>query len=70
MTIEAERQLKHLKKIRLRYDNLLKRYGYKKPTTYAKLRMFTDELVEITPDAVRVRKKMLACNRRPKRVVG
>ncbi len=26
-----------------------------------------DELVEITPDAVRVRKKILECNRRPKR---
>jgi len=26
-----------------------------------------DELVEVTPDAVRVRKKILACNRRPKR---
>ena len=26
-----------------------------------------DELVEITPDAIRVRKKMLECNRRPKR---
>ncbi len=26
-----------------------------------------DEVVEITPDAVRVRKKILACNRRPKR---
>ncbi len=26
-----------------------------------------DELVEITPDAVRVRKKILACNRRPRR---
>jgi GTP-binding protein len=27
----------------------------------------SDELVEITPDAVRVRKKILECNRRPKR---
>ena len=27
-----------------------------------------DELVEITPDAIRVRKKILECNRRPKRV--
>ncbi len=26
-----------------------------------------DELVEITPDAIRVRKKVLACNRRPRR---
>jgi GTP-binding protein len=26
-----------------------------------------DELVEVTPDAVRVRKQMLACNRRPRR---
>ena len=26
-----------------------------------------DELVEITPDAVRVRKKVLECNRRPRR---
>ena len=26
-----------------------------------------DELVEVTPDAVRVRKKILECNRRPKR---
>jgi GTP-binding protein len=26
-----------------------------------------DELVEVTPDAVRVRKKILACNRRPRR---
>ena len=28
----------------------------------------SDELVEITPDSIRVRKKILACNRRPKRV--
>ncbi|MCG8554247.1 MAG: translational GTPase TypA [Proteobacteria bacterium] len=27
----------------------------------------SDELVEVTPDAVRVRKKILSCNRRPKR---
>ncbi len=27
----------------------------------------SDELVEITPDAVRIRKKILECNRRPKR---
>ena len=26
-----------------------------------------DELVEITPDAIRMRKKVLACNLRPKR---
>ena len=26
-----------------------------------------DELVEVTPDAVRVRKAILACNRRPRR---
>ena len=26
-----------------------------------------DELVEVTPDAVRVRKKILACNRRERR---
>ncbi|HMJ13929.1 MAG TPA: translational GTPase TypA, partial [Polyangiaceae bacterium] len=26
-----------------------------------------DELVEVTPDAVRVRKKVLDCNRRPRR---
>ncbi|MEO0323146.1 MAG: translational GTPase TypA [Myxococcota bacterium] len=26
-----------------------------------------DELVEITPDAIRIRKKVLACNRRPRR---
>jgi GTP-binding protein len=29
-----------------------------------------DELVEITPDALRVRKKILECNRRPKRSSG
>ncbi len=29
-----------------------------------------DELVEITPDAIRVRKKILECNRRPKRTQG
>ena len=29
-----------------------------------------DELIEITPDAVRVRKKILECNRRPKRGEG
>ncbi|MET0339409.1 MAG: translational GTPase TypA [Polyangiales bacterium] len=29
-----------------------------------------DELVEITPDAIRLRKKILECNRRPKRVTG
>ena len=28
----------------------------------------SDELVEITPDAIRLRKKILDCNRRPKRV--
>ncbi len=28
-----------------------------------------DEIVEITPDAIRVRKLILACSRRPKRVV-
>jgi GTP-binding protein len=26
-----------------------------------------DELAEITPDAVRIRKKVLECNRRPRR---
>jgi GTP-binding protein len=26
-----------------------------------------DELVEVTPDAVRIRKRVLACNRRPRR---
>jgi GTP-binding protein len=30
----------------------------------------SDELVEVTPDAVRVRKKILQCNLRPKRDVG
>ena len=29
-----------------------------------------DELVEITPDAIRLRKKILECNRRPKRVTA
>jgi GTP-binding protein len=29
-----------------------------------------DELVEITPDAIRLRKRMLECNRRPKRAVA
>ncbi|MDD9968772.1 MAG: translational GTPase TypA [Myxococcales bacterium] len=29
-----------------------------------------DELVEITPDAIRIRKRILACNRRPKRTDG
>ncbi|MEC7521967.1 MAG: translational GTPase TypA [Myxococcota bacterium] len=29
-----------------------------------------DELLEVTPDALRLRKKILACNRRPKRVAG
>jgi GTP-binding protein len=29
-----------------------------------------DELVEITPDAIRIRKKILECSRRPKRVTG
>ncbi|NLY92394.1 MAG: translational GTPase TypA [Myxococcales bacterium] len=29
-----------------------------------------DELVEITPDAIRLRKRILECNRRPKREVG
>ncbi len=29
-----------------------------------------DELVEITPDAIRIRKKILECNRRPKRTQG
>lgn len=29
----------------------------------------SDELLEVTPDALRVRKKILACNRRPKRAV-
>lgn len=29
-----------------------------------------DELVEVTPNAIRLRKKILECNRRPKRVVG
>jgi GTP-binding protein len=29
-----------------------------------------DELVEVTPDAIRVRKKILECNRRPKRNTG
>ncbi|MFK7990096.1 MAG: translational GTPase TypA [Sandaracinaceae bacterium] len=32
--------------------------------------MDQDELLEITPDALRLRKKILAGNRRPKRVVG
>jgi GTP-binding protein len=29
-----------------------------------------DELVEVTPDAIRARKKILECNRRPKRATG
>ena len=29
-----------------------------------------DEIVEITPDAIRIRKKILACNRRPKRAAA
>ena len=29
-----------------------------------------DEVLEVTPDALRLRKKILTCNRRPKRVVG
>jgi predicted membrane GTPase involved in stress response len=29
-----------------------------------------DELVEVTPSSVRVRKKILQCNLRPKRDVG
>jgi GTP-binding protein len=29
-----------------------------------------DELVEVTPDAIRARKKILECSRRPKRVTG
>jgi GTP-binding protein len=30
----------------------------------------SDELVEITPDAIRIRKKILECNRRPKRTTA
>ena len=30
----------------------------------------SDELVEITPDAIRARKKILECSRRPKRATN
>lgn len=47
MTLEADKAMKRLRKIRTRFDALLKDYKGKRPTTYAKLRNFADSLMVI-----------------------
>lgn len=50
MTIEADKGLRGLRNVRRRYDDLLRDYGGKRPTNYAKMREFLLELMQIVDE--------------------
>lgn len=50
MTVESDKAHRGLRNIRKRFDVLWRKFDHKRPTTYAKMRNFVDELVEIVND--------------------
>lgn len=50
MTVEANKALRNLRNIRRRYDDLIRDYGGKRPTNYAKMREFLMSLMLIVDE--------------------